>query len=50
MKKYTSPTLRILGTVAAETMASVVKPVSKCSGNGDALAQTIKTVNAPVCP
>ena len=50
MKNYTSPELIVLGTVAAETLASVTLPLLKCSGPGDALASTIKTVSATVCP
>ena len=50
MKNYTSPELTVLGTVAAETLASVTTPLLKCSGPGDKLATTIMTVSASVCP
>ena len=50
MKNYTSPELTVLGTVAAETLASVITPLLKCSGPGDELATTIKTVAGEVCP
>lgn len=42
MKTYTSPKLLVLGSVADETLASTVKPIPKCSGSGDNLAETIK--------
>lgn len=50
MKNYSSPELTVLGTVAAETLASVITPLLKCPGGADALSNLTVRDGSSVCP
>lgn len=49
MKQYISPKMLVLGSIADETLASVVKPILKCAGTGDSLSQTTRNAAGPNC-